>query len=46
MSENTDVVETEETTETEDTEQEETATVDLASEVEKWKALSLSLIHI
>lgn len=40
MSENTDVVETEETAETEGTEQEQTATVDLESEVEKWKALS------
>jgi len=40
MSETTDVVETEETADSETTEQETTATVDLESEVEKWKAFS------
>lgn len=40
MSETTDVVEAEETAEAQPAEQEETVTVDLESEVEKWKSLS------
>tara|TARA_R110002126_G_scaffold118298_5_gene258305 strand:- start:594 stop:1172 length:579 start_codon:yes stop_codon:yes gene_type:complete len=40
MSENTEVADTEENTEAETTDQETTETVDLESEVEKWKTLS------